>query len=138
MTEVGLTDDTARSWTLRVLPGRYCVARGAADATAPAAAEEGFFSVTRTLDETSVVCAEDAAPDGWTVKPGWRILQVAGVLDFSEIGILAALSTTLAEAGVSIFAMSTWDTDYLMVAERDLERTRSALRQAGHEVVDSV
>ena len=123
-----------RTWTLEALPGRYCVARGGVDAIAPEPPEQGFYSVTRTRDETSVVCAEEAAPRGWTVKRGWRILQVVGVLDFSEIGILASLSTTLAEAGVSIFALSTWDTDYLMVGEADFGDAVEAFRRAGHEV----
>lgn len=126
--------DAARGWTLEVLPETYCVARGAADAKAPAEPTEGFYSFSRTLDETSVVCVEGAAPDGWTMKGGWRMLRVAGVLDFSEVGILASLSATLAEAGVSIFALSTWDTDYLMVGESDFESAVRALRDAGHLV----
>lgn len=124
----------SRRWTLVALPGTYCVARGTADASPPEPPATGFYSLTRTRDETSLVCADGSAPKGWTVKGGWRILQVAGVLDFSEIGILASLSSTLAEAGVSIFAVSTWDTDYLMVADTDFESAVTALTDAGHRI----
>lgn len=129
-----IDESSPRSWTLLAFPESYCVARGGAEVAAPEDPREGFFSVTRTGDETSVVCVEGAAPEGWTVKHGWRILKVAGVLDFSEIGILASLSATLAAARVSIFALSTWDTDYLMVGEADFDSAVAALEAAGHDV----
>jgi hypothetical protein len=67
---------------------------------------------------------------------GWRCLQVAGPLDFSLTGVLASLASCLAEAKVSIFAISTYDTDYLLVQAEDLETAIRALRAAGHEIVD--
>jgi hypothetical protein len=115
---------------LSLLPGRFAVCRLAADAGVPAA----FFSVTRTPDELSVVCAEDSAPEGAPCENGWRILQVAGPLDFSLTGVLAAIATPLANAGVSIFAISTFDTDYVMVKEANFAESVEALRAAGHRV----
>lgn len=129
----------ASTWTLDVLPGDYCVARGGPDDDPPPISADGFYSITRTRDETSVVCLEEAAAadwkaSDWKVRGGWRILRVAGVLDFSQVGVLATLSATLADAGVSIFALSTWDTDYLMLAATDLETAVGALRAQGHEI----
>jgi hypothetical protein len=118
---------------LRVLPGRYAVCRLDADGVAPAA----FFSVTRTADELSVVCAEEVAPEGAKCERGWRILQVAGPLEFSLTGVLAAIAMPLAKSGVSIFAISTFDTDYVLVKEEALERAVEALRGAGHRVLST-
>ena len=115
---------------LRLLAGRYAVCQLAADAEVPPA----FFSVTRTADELSVVCAEEQAPEGARCESGWRILQVAGPLEFSLTGVLAAIAAPLAEAGVSIFAVSTFDTDYVLLKETDVATASAALRDAGHRM----
>ena len=115
---------------LRLLPHRYAVCRLAADADVPAA----FFSVTRTPDELSVVCAEQDVPDDTKCEGGWRIFQVAGPLEFSLTGVLADIAAPLASASVSIFAISTFDTDYVLVKEENLARAVEALRGAGHRV----
>jgi hypothetical protein len=94
----------------------------------------GFFSITRTADELSVVCPEELVPEGVKVERGWQALRVAGVIDFSAVGVLAELTAPLARAGVGVFAISTFDTDYLLVREHDLERAVGALREAGHIV----
>ena len=105
------------------------------DAAIPAWAAGGTFSsITRTPDELSIVCEERLAPDDGKSEGGWRALQVAGPLDFALVGILAAIAAPLAEAGVSIFAVSTFDTDYVLVKESNLARAIDALRDAGHEV----
>jgi uncharacterized protein len=120
---------------LRLLPGRYAICRLAADAAVPSWASGGdFSSVTRTPDELSVVCAEAGAPDGVKCERGWRILQVAGPLEFSLTGVLAAIAAPLASAGVSIFAISTFDTDYVLVKEDNLAEAAAALGTAGHRV----
>ena len=93
-----------------------------------------FSSVTRTSTELSIVCREDAVPDGIHREGGWRIFQVEGPLDFALTGVLASIAQPLAEAGVSLFALSTFDTDYVMVRERDVEAAALALRAAGHGV----
>jgi hypothetical protein len=118
------------------MEGRLAVCRLAPDGEPPAWASsgEGFRSLTRTSDELSLVCAEDAVPPGTQCEPGWRILKVAGPLDFGLTGILLSLARPLAEAGVSIFAISTYDTDYVMVKEQNLAKAVLALRSAGHGV----
>ena len=93
-----------------------------------------FSSVTRTSTELSIVCREDAVPDGIPRESGWCIFQVEGPLDFALTGVLASITGPLAEAGVSLFAISTFDTDYVMVRERDVEAAAPALRAAGHRV----
>jgi hypothetical protein len=103
----------------------------AADAAVPAS----FFSVTRTPDELSIVCVESQAPDDAKSERGWRVLQVIGPLEFSLTGILAAIAAPLAAAGVSIFAISTFDTDYVLVKEENLAKALDALRAADHRVV---
>lgn len=121
--------------TLALLPGTFAVCRLPADAAVPAwAAGGGFASVTRTGGELSVVCPEGAVPAGVRCERGWRCLGVAGTLDFALAGVLASLLGPLAAAGVSVFALSTFDTDYLLVREADLGRAAGALRQAGHAV----
>jgi uncharacterized protein len=115
---------------LRLLPGRFAVCRLPPDAPAP----ERFWSLTRTDDELSVICAEDAVPDGATVRRGWRALQVAGPLDFALTGVAAALTTPLAAAGVSVLPVATYDTDYLFVEDISLARAVAALEAAGHRV----
>jgi hypothetical protein len=94
----------------------------------------GFASVTRTADELSLVCAESAVPDGIQCEPGWRIFKIEGPLDFALTGVLASVAQPLAEAGVSIFAISTYETDYVIVKAPDLEKAVRALEAAGHWV----
>jgi len=115
---------------LRVLPGRYAVCRMAPDAAVPTS----FFSATRTADELSIVCLEAQAPDNGKSERGWRALQTIGPLEFSLTGILAAIAAPLAAAGVSIFAISTFDTDYVLVKEESLAKSVEALTAAGHRV----
>ena len=121
--------------TLFLLEGRFAVCQLPPGEPFPAwAMGGGFFSLTRTGDELSVVSAEGAAPDGTKCEPGWRILQIEGPLDFGLTGILASVAEPLAEAGVSIFAISTFNTDYVMVKDESLEKAIEALEAAGHRV----
>jgi len=91
-----------------------------------------FFAITRTAEELSVVCREDAVPAGIKCERGWRCLRVAGTMPFTLTGVLASLTAPLAVADIGIFAISTFDTDYLLVQEKDLENALQALRRAGH------
>lgn len=95
-----------------------------------------FFSITQTADELSIVCAQADVPTGITCEPNWRCLKVDGPLDFALTGILATLATSLAEVGISIFAISTYETDYLLVKDEHFAGAMAALRQAGHTVRD--
>jgi hypothetical protein len=120
--------------TLIVLPGTYAVCRLPADAAFPDWAVGDLVSVTQTVEELSVVCREDAVPEGVRCERGWRCLRVDGALDFSLVGVLASLLVPLAEAGVSVFALSTFDTDYLLVRDGDLARATRALEAAGQAI----
>jgi hypothetical protein len=87
----------------------------------PTLPQGSFYSITRTADELSIVCEDVFVPQGYQkIEAGWRALKVEGPLNFSLTGILAALATPLAEAKISIFAISTYDTDYVLVKEENL------------------
>lgn len=130
-----MSPPAARRFTLDVLPGEFAVCRLAADAPVPAWATGGpFVSVTRTADELSVVCPAAGVPTGARHEPGWRCLRLAGPIPFTEVGVLAALLAPLATAGVGVFAVSTFDTDYILVKAADLGRATDALRGADYAV----
>jgi uncharacterized protein len=118
--------------TLSLLAGTFMICRLEPEAVVPEWASAGpFISITRTEDEVSVVCAEANAPKGVKSEHGWRCLKVAGPLDLSLTGVLASLTRPLAEARINIFAISTYDTDYLLVKEEKLARAKEALIQSG-------
>jgi uncharacterized protein len=124
-----------RHLELTLLPERFAISRLAADAPIPTWATQGsFFSVTRTGDELSVVTELSQVPPGVQSQPGWRVLQVHGPFVLSEIGVLASLAAPLAEAKISLFAVSTFDTDYLLVASETLSTAIAALERAGHTI----
>jgi hypothetical protein len=104
-----------------------------AHAVIPSWATRGSFNcVTRTPDELSIVCPEEDLPMDLISERGWRCLRVATQLDFSLVGILALLLHPIARAGIPIFVISTFDTDYLLVKSDQLERVAKILREAGH------
>jgi hypothetical protein len=120
---------------LELLADRLAVCRLDGEAPVPDwAMRDGFFSITRTGEELSIVCREVLVPEGIRAEWGWRALRVAGVLDLSQVGVLASLAAPLAGAGISLFALSTFDTDYLLVKEHELGRAVEGLRAAGHAV----
>lgn len=117
---------------LRLLAGRFAVCRLDPSSAPPAwAFRPGatLASVTRTPDELSVVCDEASLPQAppARIERGWRALALEGPIPFEETGVLAGLAAPLARAGVPLFALSTHDTDVILVKERDLERALAAL-----------
>ncbi len=86
-----------------------------------------FYSVTVTADETSIVCREDLIPNEYSSEKNFRALKVKGPLDFSLTGILASLLDPLAAEGIPVFAVSTYDTDYILVKEENMEKAVGAL-----------
>ena len=94
----------------------------------------GLLSVSWTHDETSIVCSEAAVPLDVQADTGWRAFKVAAPLDFSLTGILLSIAQPLAEAGIGIFAVSTYDTDYILVKETSLPAAIAALTVFGHRV----
>ena len=129
-----------RKLTVHVRPGPYVVLRLAGDAPVPPGVldgpVDGLVSVSRTRTELSVVCPVELAVPAPQEETGWRLLTVRGPFEFTLTGIMAALSGALAAAGVPLFALSTFDTDHLLVKDDDLARAVRALRDAGHEVVE--
>lgn len=123
-------------YTLDLLPERLAICRFDAGAAVPTwAVQSPFFSITRTPHELSIVCAESSAPQELRgVERGWRSLRVQGPLEFSQTGVLAALAAPLADAKISIFTISTFDTDYLLVRDEALQPAITALVRADHVV----
>jgi hypothetical protein len=117
---------------LTTLEGRFAIARLPADAAVPAWAVGQVVTVTRTPDELSVICPENAVPEATPAERGWRCLKVQGPLSFELTGILAALSRPLADVRIPLLALSTYDTDYLLVREDHLGAASAALERAGH------
>lgn len=97
---------------------------------------DAFVFVGKTTDELSVVCRTPSAPANATERDdGWMMFRIQGVLDFSLIGILAKISTILAEIKVGIFAVSTFNTDYILVKGENYEKALQALEAAGYKIV---
>jgi uncharacterized protein len=120
-----------------VLPGRFVVCRLEADAHVPEWALKigNFNSVSRTADELSIVCREENAPHEIKTEPGWLCLKLNGPFPFSQTGILASFISPLSKRGIPIFAVSTFDTDYVLIKEEFREVAILALREAGHEAL---
>jgi uncharacterized protein len=95
-----------------------------------------FFSITRTGDELSVIAESALVPERWRSQESWRVMKVHGPFNLSEVGVLAALVAPLAAAGVSVFTISTFDTDYLLVQCNRLREAVAGLRNASHTVHD--
>ena len=124
-----------RSHTLELLPEAFAVAQLDCDSEVPEWAQAGaLVSVTRTPAELSIVCAEACVRSKVRAQRGFRCLRVLGPLDFGETGVLESLASPLARAEISIFALSTYDTDYLLLPEAELDAGLSALSEAGHAV----
>jgi hypothetical protein len=122
---------------LEVLPNALAVCRFTPATPVPAWAFQGsFYSVSRTPEELSVVCDEALVPADVKTEKNWRCFKVKGPLAFGLTGILASLANPLAEAGISIFAVSTFDTDYLLVKQKDFDQATKALKLAGHKLKD--
>ncbi len=121
--------------SLSILPNNFAICRLDKGAGIPDwALASSFFSLTRSAEELSVVCPQNLVPEGIRRNAGWRCLKVEGPLDLSEIGVLASLTGPLAEEGISIFAVSTYDTDYLLVKKNDLKKAVTVLSQKGHQI----
>ena len=123
------------SLTLSLEPSTYAVARLDPDLSIPSWARESpFFSITRTREELSVLCLESLVPMHERAERGWRLLRLDGVFPFSVTGILTSVLEPLAVVGVSILAIGTFDTDYVLVPDSKLETAVAALTQVGHTI----
>lgn len=120
---------------MKLLKDKYGVCRLYKTDTIPSWGIEGeFYSVTRTEDELSIVCLQKDIPNNIKCEKDWKVLKVDGPLDFSLVGILASISSLMAERSISIFAISTYDTDYILVKEKDVDEAIRALEDNNYEV----
>jgi len=120
----------------RQLPGPYAIVRLAADAPVPDWATKGdFTSITRTADELSVVCPTDNLPPDVPSPQQWICLKLEGPFPFSLTGVLLSFIEPLSNNGVPIFAVSTYDTDYVLVQQEFSAASLDALRKSGHSLV---
>ena len=120
---------------LSLLPHLYAVCQFHPDKHIPYWALIGnFVSLTRTAEELSIVCQQDNVPEDVEAERGWRCVQVQGAFDFSVSGVNASLAVPLADADISVLAIATYATEYLLVKEKDVERALQVLKRAGHSV----
>lgn len=117
---------------LRQVPGEFSIGRFDPDIALPAVASKNFCSISRTPGEVTIVCETDYMPRGCDKREdGWACLEVEGILDSSISGLITKISTALAGAEISLFAVSTFDTDYVLVKAKTLAKARDVLRRAG-------
>lgn len=123
--------------TMKLLKEKFGVCRLNKDESMPEWAKNSdFYSVTRTFDELSIVCSQKYIPSDIKCENDWRILKVEGPLDFSLIGILSSISSVLTQEKISIFAISTFDTDYILVKDKDIDNAVKALSKEKYEVIN--
>ncbi|MBL0312789.1 MAG: ACT domain-containing protein [Holophagaceae bacterium] len=121
---------------LDLLEGAFAVVRLGPEESVPAWARGGaLWSITQTPEELSILCASERVPTGLRIEGPFRALKVRGPLDMAMTGVLTSIAVPLADADVSIFALSTFDTDYVLVRETALDAALKALRFAGHQVL---
>jgi hypothetical protein len=123
------------SLTLVALRDSFAVCKMSPDGPIPAWAASGsLVSITRTRDELSIVCPEEDVPvDVTACERAWRCLRVAGQIDFGMVGVLASLVDPLAKAGIPVFVLSTFDTDYLLIKSANFLSAAKALQEVGHD-----
>lgn len=114
--------------TIEILPQQFTVCK--VRTVRQEQLELPFFFVGKTDRELSLVCPTESTPDDVTVREdGWRCFRIAGTLEFSLVGILSRISGTLAEEKIGIFAVSTYDTDYILLKADDLGQALAALER---------
>lgn len=119
-----------------VLPEQFCICRLEIQDDIPVWAKKSkLFSITKTIDELSIVCEQNDVPAQIKSERDFRALKVLGPLDFSLTGILSSIAGPLAEVKVSIFAISTYDTDYILVREQDLDKAIVTLKSKGIDIL---
>lgn len=121
-------------FAVELLPNTVAVCRLAPDAAIPEWAQGEFVSITRTQEELSIVCRQDDVPGDVRAERNRRCLRIVGQLDFSLVGVIARLTKVLADASISVFVVSTYETDYFLVRQVDADRTIEALEEAEYSV----
>jgi uncharacterized protein len=122
---------------LKVLPKKFSILKFQPDSILPGWIYlSDFYSITKTQEELSVVAAQpDSFEDNITASKNWRVLKIIGPLDFSLIGVIADISNILKDASVTIFTISTYNTDYILVKQKDLDVTIKSLRDKNYNIM---
>lgn len=122
---------------MKILKEKYAVCKLPIEVPIPQWALKGeFSSVTKTMEENSVVCVEKNIPKEVQSERNWRIIKIEGPLEFTMIGVLAEISQILAKENISIFVISTSDTDYILVKEKDLRLSKEVLRRSNYTILE--
>ena len=95
---------------------------------------QSLASITRTEKELTIVCRLEILPSQYQSGPNWRCFKIDGIFDLNQIGVISSISSPLADAGISIYVISTHDTDYFLIQEQNLEQTISTLSDIGHNI----
>jgi hypothetical protein len=120
---------------LTLFPGFYAIARFAPqEKFSFDYAHSSFFSLTKTAEELSIVCGQSELPEGVRAERDRRLLRIDSKITFELTGIVASIAVPLADAGISIFAVSSFDTDYFLISHREIEQAITMLESAGHKV----
>ncbi|MDR3688623.1 MAG: ACT domain-containing protein [Fimbriimonas sp.] len=120
-----------------VLEGEYCIYKQDFEDPIFPVGSGGLWSVTRSVDEISVICRKEVVPDGVRVNKGWVCLEIEGPLDFELKGVLLTFLEPLAKCGISVLTLSTFDTDYVMIRRHDEHSAFEALAAHGHKLISS-
>jgi len=127
---------TEKILSMKLLKEKYGVCRLDKNELLPEWAQKSdFFSITRTSDELSIVCSQKDIPSDIKFEGDWKILKIEGPLDFSLVGILSSISTILAQNGISIFVISTYDTDYILVKNDDMDSALESLINERYKII---
>jgi uncharacterized protein len=120
-----------KKFTLTVLPEKLGICHFGKNAPIPewACHNSDFFSLTKSHDELSIVCPEDHIPENVRAEIGWRAFKLEGPLDMYSVGVIAELAAPLAKSGISIFNISTYETDYILVEEKNLQKAKEILAE---------
>ena len=126
--------ESSENLFLSVLSEAFTIHKFSPDASIPEEIlKSNFYSVSKTESELSLVCSEIIEVQSLESSKGWKCLKIKGPLDFNLTGILAGISDILAQANISIFAISTFDTDFVLVRSQDLPSARNKLKKAGYK-----
>jgi hypothetical protein len=128
--------ETRQALKFRQLPGLYVIIRQDSNSPVPGwVSKSEFVSITRTADELSIVCPADHIPKEFSTVPRWICLKLEGPFPFSQTGVLLGFIEPLSSNAVPIFAISTYDTDYVLIPQEHIDRALILLREARHELI---
>jgi hypothetical protein len=124
-----------KSFVMSVLKDDYIICRLDAFEGIPEWIKDSpFYSITQTSEELSVVCEKNTAQQKLTCEEDWKCMRIHGPLGFSETGIISTLTSMLAQNDISVFVISTYETDYILLKKMNLAKAAKILTDAGHEV----